>query len=84
VRSCANRSVQREHVAKEEAVVPTVALESVVVTAIIDSKEKQKVVTVDIPGAFLHSNNEDYVIMKMNGLLAELMVKRENSSNTLC
>ncbi len=64
--------------------VPTVALESVVVTAIIDSKEKQKVVTVDIPGAFLHSNNEDYVIMKMNGLLAELMVKRENSSNTLC
>ncbi len=30
---------------------------------------------IDIPGAFLHADNEDYVIMKMNGLLAELMVK---------
>jgi hypothetical protein len=39
-RSCANGSVQREHVAKEEAAVPTVALESVFVTATIDAKEK--------------------------------------------
>ncbi len=73
-RSCANGSVQREHVAKEEAVAPTVALESNFVTATIDAKEKSEVVTVDIPGAFLHANNKDYVIMKMNGLLAELMV----------
>jgi len=32
-------------------------------------------VTIDIPGAFLHADNEDYVIMKMVGTLAELMVK---------
>jgi hypothetical protein len=74
-RSCANGSVQREHVAKEEAAAPAVALESVFVTATIDVKEKQEVVTIDIPGAFLHANNEDYVIMKMNRSLAELMVK---------
>ncbi len=76
-RSCANGSVQRDHVAKEEAVAPTVALESVFVTATIDAKEKQKVVRIDIPGAFLHAKNEDYVIMKRNGLLAELMVKTD-------
>jgi hypothetical protein len=76
-RSCANGSVQREHVAKEEAAAWTVALESVFVTATIDAKEKWKVVTIDIPGAFLHANNKDYVIMKMNGLLAELMVKTD-------
>jgi hypothetical protein len=76
-RSCANGSVQREHVAKKEAVAPTVALESVFVTATIDAKEKRKVVTIDIPGAFLHANNKDYIIMKMNGLLAELMVKTD-------
>ena len=40
VRSCTNGSVQREHVAKEEAAAPTVALESVFVTATIDTKEK--------------------------------------------
>jgi hypothetical protein len=33
------------------------------------------VVTIDIPGAFLHADNDDYVIMKMVGMLVELMVK---------
>jgi hypothetical protein len=75
VRSCANGIVQRKHMAKEEAAAPTVALDSVFVTATIDAKEKQKVVTIDILGAFLHADNEDYVIMKMNGWLAELMEK---------
>ncbi len=74
-RSCANGSKQREHIAKEEAAAPTVALESIFITAAIDAKEHQKVVTIDIPGAFLHADNEDYVIMKMVGTLAELMVK---------
>ena len=41
-RSCANGSVQREHVAKEEAVVPTVALESVFVTAAIEPRKNEK------------------------------------------
>jgi hypothetical protein len=41
----------------------------------IDAKENRKVVMIDIPGAFLHMDNEDYVIMKIVGTLAELMVK---------
>jgi hypothetical protein len=73
-RSCANRNPQRE-IAKEEAVAPTVALESVFITSTIDAKESRKVVTVDIPGAFLHADNKDYIIMKLVGTLAELMVK---------
>jgi hypothetical protein len=58
-RSCANGTKQKEHIAKEEAAVPTVALESVFITTAIDAKEHQKVVTIAIPGAFLHANNED-------------------------
>ena len=63
--------------AKEEATAPTVSLDSVFATATIDVKECRKVVTIDIPGTFLHAENEDYVIMKMNGTLAELMVKTD-------
>ncbi len=74
-RSCTNGSKRREHIAKEEAAASTFALESVFITAAIDAKEHRKVVTIDIPGAFLHANNEDYIIMKMVGTLAELMVK---------
>jgi hypothetical protein len=75
VRSCTNGNPQRDHIAKEEAAAPTVALESVFITSTIDAKESRKVVTVDIPGAFLNADNEDYVNMKMVGTLAELMVK---------
>ena len=39
MRSCANGSVNREHVAKEEAGAPTVSLESAYVTVTIDAKE---------------------------------------------
>jgi hypothetical protein len=70
-------SVQREHVAKDEAASPTVALESVFVTAAIDAKENREVVTIAIPGAFLHATNDDYVVMRMNGTLAELMAKTD-------
>jgi hypothetical protein len=74
-RSCANGNPQREHIAKEEAAAPTVALELVFLTSTIDAKETREVVTINIPGAFLHVDNEDYVIMKMVGTLAQLMVK---------
>ena len=74
-RSCTNESVQREHVAKEEAAAPMVVLDLVFITSTIDAKESRKIVTIDIPGAFLHADNEDYVIMKMAWTLAELMVK---------
>jgi hypothetical protein len=73
VQSCANSSVQWEHIAKEKAAAPAVCLESVFVTSTINAKERRKVVTIDIPGDFLHTNNDDYVIMKMHGTLAELM-----------
>jgi hypothetical protein len=63
------------HVAKEEAASPTVALESVFVTCTIDARENREVVTLNIPGAFLHAPNKDYVVMRMNGTLAELMAK---------
>ncbi len=37
--------------------------------------EGRKMVTIDIPEAFLHAHNDDYVMMKMVGMLAKLMVK---------
>ncbi len=45
-RSCANGNPQREHIAKEEAAAPTVALELVFLTSMIDAKENREVVTI--------------------------------------
>jgi hypothetical protein len=47
------------------------------VTAAIDAKENREVVTIDIPGAFLHATNDIYVVMRTNGTLAELMAKTD-------
>ncbi len=37
--------------------------------------ENRDVATCDIPGAFLQADNPDYVLMRLDGILAELMVK---------
>ncbi len=79
LRSCANRSVQQSHVAKEEAASPTVALESIsiFVMSTIEARENREVGMINIPGAFLHAPNKDYVVMQMNETLAELMAKTD-------
>jgi hypothetical protein len=74
-RNCANGSVQRQHVAKEEATAPTVTSEAIFIQSTIFAHESRDVATCDIPGAFLHADNPDYVLMRLDGILAEMMVK---------
>jgi hypothetical protein len=73
--ACANGSVQRKHVAKEEAAAPTVTSEAIFVQSTIYAHESRDVATCNIPGAFLQANNPDFVLMRLDGILAELMVK---------
>jgi Reverse transcriptase (RNA-dependent DNA polymerase) len=73
-RGCADGRKQRLYTAKEDASSPTVAIESVMLSCVIDASEGRDVATVDIPGAFLHADMEDTVHMKLEGTIAELMV----------
>ena len=74
-RGCADGRKQREHTTKEEASSPTVAIESVLLSCTIDAKEKRDVATVDIPGAFMQADMDEIVHLKMQGQMAELLVK---------
>jgi hypothetical protein len=76
-RACANGSIQRSHIAKEEAAAPTVSSDAIFVQATIFAHEKRDVATCDIPGAFLQADNPDFVLMRLDGILAELMVQVE-------
>jgi hypothetical protein len=49
----------------------------VFVTSTINARENREVVTINIPGAFLHATNKDYVVMQMNGTLAKLMAQMD-------
>ena len=63
---------------KQETTSPTVARESVIISAVIDAHERRHVGTYDIPGAFLTADcdvDDDEVIMILKGRLAEMMIQ---------
>ena len=52
---------------KEESASPTMTIKAIFITSVIDVKENRKVSVVDLPGAFLHAENNQDVIMFMRG-----------------
>ena len=76
-RGCADGRKQRATTTKEEASAPTVAIESVMLSATIDAMEKRDVATVDIPGAFMQADIDEVVHIKFEGEIAEMLVKMD-------
>ena len=74
-RMCANRRRQRGDWKKQDTTLPTVLLEVVFITAVIEAHKEHNVACFDIPGAFLHANLDKNITMFFNGRLAKLIVK---------
>ena len=74
-RGCADGHKQSLHTPKDDASSPTVATESVLLSCVIDAKERCDVATVDIPGAFMQGDQDETVHMRLEGTLAELLTK---------
>ena len=74
-RGCADGRKQRAYTSKEDASSPTVAIESLMLSCVIDAKEKRDVATVDLPGAFMQADMDDLVHMRLEGKMAELLVR---------
>jgi hypothetical protein len=79
-RMCADGQKQKDGTwAKQDTTSPTVATESVFITAVIDAHEGRNVACFDIPGAFLHADVDEDITMVLKGRLAELMVQVESN-----
>ena len=74
-RACADGRKQREEIKREDAASPTVALDSILLTSAIDAHEGREVATIDIPGAYLHTDTDEEIVMLLRGKLAELMAQ---------
>ena len=72
-RGCADGRKQRVYKNKEETSSPTVSTEALFLTSVINAQERQKVITIDIPGAFMHSDMDELIHMRLEGPLAELL-----------
>ena len=71
-------SKQHTSISKEDATSPTVALESVLLMAMIDAAEGWDVTTIDILNAFIQTkldDNSNKVLMRLCSKLAKLMVE---------
>jgi hypothetical protein len=70
----------REWLSQEDAASPTAALESILITGVIQAKEETDVMTCNIPNAFIQAYlpkkepGEDRVVMKITGALADMLV----------
>jgi hypothetical protein len=60
-RGCADGRKQRAYTAREDAASPTVATESVFLTAVIDALEGRDVAVIDVPGAFMQADMDELV-----------------------
>ena len=69
-RGCADGWKQRLHKTKEETSLPTVSLEALILTCMIDAKEGQNVTTCDTPGAFMRVDVDEKIHLKLEGDIA--------------
>jgi hypothetical protein len=81
-RTCANGSVQRTYIGKDEAASPTVSTEAILLTGVIEAKEDRGIMTADIPNAFVQTPTEepkdgDRIIMKIRGPIVDMLVDIE-------
>ena len=73
-RGCADGRKQRRFIDKDSASSPTISTEALFLIITIAAKEKRKVGTVDVPGAYLQTDLKDEkVIVKFEGKMAELL-----------
>jgi hypothetical protein len=72
-RTCANARSQRSKYTKEETTSPTVSTDALMISLMIDTKERRDVATADVEGAYLHADMEDFVLLKLVGEAVNIM-----------
>mmetsp|Transcript_26617 Transcript_26617/g.41320 ORF Transcript_26617/g.41320 Transcript_26617/m.41320 type:complete len:590 (+) Transcript_26617:1688-3457(+) len=71
-RTCVDGRPQRQYISKEEAASPTVSTEALLCTLVVDAHENRYVATADIKGAYLHTEMDDYVLVKLDGEVVDV------------
>jgi hypothetical protein len=77
-RTVAGGNKQRDYISKEDVSSPTIAMEAVFLSCIIDAKEGRDVAVVDIPNAFVQTrveNEKDMAFIKIRGVLEDILVE---------
>ena len=80
-RACANGSIQRNYIDKDDAATPTVGTEAILLSGVIDAKEKRDVMTADIPNALVQTEvdpEDGIILMKIRGAMVDYLLEIDN------
>ena len=81
-RGCANGRPQRDYITKEESSLPTVSLYAFMGSCVMDALDNRKVITMDIPGAFLQEDwlqDEHPGYIMFEGIMVEMICEIDPS-----
>ena len=74
---CVNGAPHRNYVAREEAKSPTVSMETLFATMLIDGHENRRMYNFDVPGAYLHVDilENKFVLLLIEGCFVDVMTE---------
>ena len=78
-RGCADGRKQRLYKGKDETSSPTVFIESLFLSSMIDGYKHRKVMTLDIPGAFMQTDIDETIHIRLDRPLVDLLIKVDPS-----
>lgn len=76
-RTVADGRSQRDYTDPGDAASPTVSIEALLLSCVIDALEERDVATCDISGAFLQADIDDVVHVKFEGPMVDLMIRTD-------
>ena len=74
-RAFADVRKQRKYITKEELSSPTIQLESLMITLLVGAHQRRNVATADVAGAYLFSDIDEDVPIKINGKSTDILCK---------
>jgi hypothetical protein len=72
-RTVADGRAQRNLYTKDETSSATVATDALMLSILIDAKERRDVATADVAGAYLHASMKDFTLLRMEGESVDIM-----------
>jgi hypothetical protein len=77
-RTCADGRKQRLLYDKSDTSSPTISLDALLMTLIIDAKERRDVATADVVGAYLNADMKDFVVLRMEAEAVDIMCSSQS------
>ena len=74
-RTVADGRPQRSLYEKSETALPTVSTDALMLSIMLDARERRDVATADVAGAYLRAKMKDFVLMKFTGEMVDVLCK---------